>query len=123
MFAYTVSCDFDDPAVAVEWLAWLRDEHLGEVCAAGALDAEAVRLDPPPGVAARCEARYHFASRPDFQRYERDHAPRLRAEGLKRFPLERGLRYTRATGEVVAATVMRMRAKAHPPPGDSSPAP
>jgi hypothetical protein len=102
MFAYTVSCTFDDPKVAEEWIAWLRDEHLAEVCAAGALDAEVVRRDGASEGKTRCEVRYHFASRDAFAQYEREHAPSLRAEGLKRFAPERGLRYERSTGEVVA---------------------
>jgi hypothetical protein len=97
--AYTVGCTFVDANVAAEWIAWLRDEHLGDVCAAGALDAEVVRLD---GDETICEVRYHFESRASFETYERDHAPRLREEGLSRFPLERGLTYERAVGEVVA---------------------
>jgi hypothetical protein len=99
MFAYTVACTFRDAVTAEEWIAWLRDEHVVEVCAVGALDAQVVRFDSKP---IRCEVRYHFASRDDFTKYERDHAPRLRAEGLKRFPPERGLKYERSTGEVVA---------------------
>ena len=98
MIAYTVSCTFNDPAIADEWIGWLRDEHLAEVCAAGALDAEVIRFDGTP---VRCEVRYHFASREAFVAYERDHAPRLRAEGLKRFPPERGLQYARSLGDVV----------------------
>ena len=100
MFSYTVACALDDPAVADEWIAWLRDEHIADVCAAGALDAEVIRLDGTP---VRCEVRYHFASREAFAAYERDHAPRLREEGLKRFPLQRGLTYDRRTGEVCVA--------------------
>jgi hypothetical protein len=103
MFVYTVACAFDDPKVAEEWIAWLRDGHLAEVRAAGALDAEVVRCDAPAGDAraVRCEARYHFHSRAAFAEYEREHAPRLRADGLKRFPPERGLKYERMTGEVI----------------------
>jgi hypothetical protein len=100
MFSYTVVCTFDDARVAEEWITWLRDEHLAEVCAAGAMDAEVIRCDGLAGH-ARCEVRYHFASREAFEAYQRDHAPRLRAEGLKRFPPERGLKYERTTGEVV----------------------
>jgi hypothetical protein len=102
MFAYTVSCMFDDPRVAEEWIAWLRDEHLAEVCAAGALVAEVIRCDGVSDGKTRCEVRYHFASRAAFAQYEREHASRLRAEGLKRFAPERGLKYERSTGEVVA---------------------
>lgn len=98
MFAYTVTCTFRHAAMADEWIAWLRDDHLAKVIAAGALDAEIVRHDGEP---VRVEVRYHFASRDDFSRYEREHAPRLRAEGLARFGPERGLIYVRSTGEVM----------------------
>jgi len=98
-FAYTVACTFTDAAVAEEWIEWLRREHLADVLDAGAVEAEVVRLDATPPV---CEVHYRFESREAFERYEREHAPRLRAEGLERFPLERGLTYRRATGVVVA---------------------
>ena len=103
MIAYTVRCTFKSESVAEEWIEWLRREHLAQVCAAGALDAEVIRFDSDVDGGVVCEVRYHFESREAFAAYERDHAPRLRAEGLKRFPPERGLRYERSTGEVVAS--------------------
>lgn len=102
MFAYTVACDFEVEQTARHWVQWLRDEHLSEVCAAGAVAAQVVWLDGAAPGGARCEARYLFTSRDDFKRYEHEHAPRLREEGLKRFPLILGLRYTRTTGEIMA---------------------
>ena len=45
MIAYTVRCTFEQPDVAGEWLAWLYREHVQEVCDAGAVDAEVIRLD------------------------------------------------------------------------------
>ena len=101
MFAYTVACEFNDEQVARRWVHWLRDEHLREVCAAGAVGAQVIWFDRAPAGQARCEVRYLFSSRQDFERYEQDHAPRLREEGLKRFPMSLGLRYTRSTGEIV----------------------
>jgi len=97
MFTYTVTCTFNDSATAEEWITWLRDEHLAEVLKCGAQDAEVIQLD---GESCRCEVRYHFQSRASFAQYERDHAPRLRVDGLKRFPPERGLKYERSTGDV-----------------------
>lgn len=97
--AYTVRCSFTDPDVAERWLAWLRDPHLQDVLDAGAASATVVRLDGEP---LTLEARYVFADRAAFQAYERDHAPRLRAEGLAAFPLELGLTYSRSVGDVVA---------------------
>lgn len=98
MFAYTVRCTFQNAALAEEWIDWLRAEHLADVIEAGAIDAEVVRLDATP---IEVEVRYHFASRDAFNQYEHEHAGRLRKEGLKRFPLDRGLSYHRAVGEVV----------------------
>jgi hypothetical protein len=110
MIAYTVTCTFEDRAVAEEWIAWLRDEHLAEVLAVGALDAEVIRLDGSP---VRCEARYHFTSREAFAEYERVHAPGLRAKGLERFPPQRGIQYQRSLGDVM---IDRSRIQAAPTP-------
>src|SRR5947208_15042207 len=94
--AYTVTVAFADAAVADEWLAWLFPDHLRAVLAAGAADAEVVEVDGPQRT---FEVRYHFASREALARYEQDHAPRLRAEGLRLFPPERGITYRPTTGE------------------------
>lgn len=96
MIAYTVRIHVP-AALEGEWRAWI-DGHVREVIAAGALAAEVVRLD---GADPVFEARYRFAGRDTFAAYERDHAPRLRAEGLARFGPERGVRYERSLGEVV----------------------
>jgi len=110
MFTYTLSVTFEDAHTGAQWLSWMRDEHLAEVCAAGALDAEVIAADATTAASSpghpRYEVRYHFSSREAFARYERDHAPRLRAAGLKRFAPERGVKYERWTGEV---------ALSHPP--------
>ena len=102
--AYTVYTTFTDSRLADEWLRWLRGGHIAEVMAGGATDAEIIELDPPAGAEASTrafEVRYHFPSREHFARYEREHAPRLRAEGLKLFPVERGVSCRRAVGIVV----------------------
>ena len=102
MLAYTVRCTFQDEDLARDWVIWLRDEHLAEVVAAGAMDAEVLWLDPTDDEGSvTCQVCYHFPSREAFESYERDHASRLREEGLRNFPLERGLVYARSTGEVV----------------------
>src|SRR5262245_18200429 len=97
---YTVAVSFRDPTVADDWLKWLVDGHIADVIAAGALDAEIVELDGPH---RSFEIRYHFRSRESFELYEKEHAPRLRAEGLKFFPPERGVIYRRTSGVVVNA--------------------
>jgi Domain of unknown function (DUF4286) len=99
-FAYTVVVSFTDPAVAEEWLGWLNAGHVAEVLAGGATRAEIIALDGKP---LSFEVRYHFPSREAFARYESDHAPRLRAEGVEKFPAERGVSYRRSIGNVLRA--------------------
>lgn len=100
-FAYTVIGDFEDPAVAAEWVAWLQHGHLDQVLVGGALEAVLVRLAPSAAAPLRFEVRYRFADAAAFAQYERDHAPRLRAEGLAKFPASRGVRMSRSTGEIL----------------------
>jgi hypothetical protein len=89
---YTVRIDFDDPALRDEVGVWLRDRHIKDVLAAGAQSAKLVSRDD----ALAIEIRYKFDSREAFAAYERDHAPRLRAEGLA-FLAGRPARFTRTT--------------------------
>jgi len=97
---YSVYTTFTDSTLADAWLRWLRGGHIAEVLAGGALDAEIVELDTP-GPERAFSVRYHFKSRETFAAYERDHAPRLRAEGLALFPVEKGVTYRRSVGVVV----------------------
>jgi hypothetical protein len=96
--AYTVAVTFVDGGLAEEWLGWVAEGHVAEVLAGGAIGAEVVEVDGPM---RSFEVRYHFPSREAFAVYERDHAPRLRAEGLARFPVEKGVTYRRSLGVVV----------------------
>ena len=98
MIAYTVEVTFADTSLVESWLAWLHGGHLAQVIAGGAVDAELIEVDSPQGRAF--EVRYHFASREAFDHYEREHAPRLRGEGLRMFPPEKGISYRRTVGVV-----------------------
>jgi len=106
VFTYVVRCAFTDRDAMEGFLRWLRDRHVADVCAAGAEDAEMHRLDPVGGDHPHAvEIRYRFASRDAFARYEREHAPRLRADGIAELtrlsvPAER-VAFTRWTGERV----------------------
>lgn len=96
-FVYGVSATFATRAVADEWLAWLKGGHIAACLAAGgALDAVIIASDD-----LTYEVRYRYLSRHAFAVYERDHAPRLRAEGLRLFPVERGITYRRSMGIAV----------------------
>lgn len=98
MISYTVTATFADRAVADEWLRWLTAGHIAEVLAGGATDAELIALDGPTPT---LEVRYHFPTRQSFDDYEKLHAPRLRAEGLRLFPPERGITYRRSVGAII----------------------
>jgi hypothetical protein len=95
---YTVNVTFPDEETAARWLEWMRAGHAAEVLAGGATAAEILRCDGP---VIEYEVRYQFPSRDAFDRYEREHAPRLRKEALRLFPSEYGVHYHRATAVVM----------------------
>jgi hypothetical protein len=99
--AYTVTATIADPQVAERYLAWLEDGHVDAVIAGGAHSAMIVRLDrASPGEPVRIETRYIFSTRASFDRYEREHAPALRAQGQKLFAPTTGIAFSRSVGEV-----------------------
>ena len=98
MVSYTVRCCFADSNVADRWLQWLVEEHIQDVLDAGATAAELFEMDSE---ARTFEIRYQFNSRDEFNFYEQHHAPRLREEGLRKFPLNLGLQYSRTIGETL----------------------
>jgi hypothetical protein len=97
---YTVTVSFSNDDLVAAWLDWLDRGHIADVLAGGAVSAEVVRLDLPEPT---FDVHYHFPSREAFVAYERNHAPRLRAEGLRLFPMEKGVTYKRSAGMVVRA--------------------
>jgi hypothetical protein len=98
--AYTVHCRIQTPDKAAAWLAWLKNGHLDDVIAGGAQSAEIVQIDNDGAEESIFEVRYRFESRDAYDVYIRDHAPRLRAEGLKLFPPEDGFVYSRTVGKI-----------------------
>ncbi|MFO0660113.1 MAG: DUF4286 family protein [Polyangiaceae bacterium] len=99
--AYTVRIDTPDDATADEVVTWLKAGHIAAVIEAGALGAEVVLHRSHDSTPAQVEVRYRFENQAAFDAYERDHAPRLRAESLNEFPPSRGLRYSRSVGEIL----------------------
>lgn len=95
-FAYTVKSEADREETLAAWSAWLQATHLPDVLAARARKVELVQFD-----AKHFECRYQFESREAFARYERDHAPMLRAEALAKFPPSSGLTMSRRSGDIV----------------------
>lgn len=100
MLAYSVIATFPDQSLAAEYVAWLKGGHVQQVVAGGAVSAEVIHLEEPP-TPIQIESRYIFAGRAEFDRYLRDHAPRLRTEGLARFGAGRGVTFQRRVGKIV----------------------
>lgn len=84
MVVYEVSVEIDH-AIRADYLAWLGP-HVAEIVALpGFTGAEAFEVDaPPPGRACFC-MRFGLADDDALAAYLREHAPRLRADGIARF--------------------------------------
>ncbi len=98
---YVVTATLPDEATAREYVAWLEDGHVDQVIDAGAQTGMIVRLETVEGERPRVETHYVFATRALFEAYVATHAAALRADGLKRFGPERGIRFERRIGEIV----------------------
>ena len=94
---YEVAARFTDQSTADAWVAWMLTEHIADVVRAGAERGRVIRLDETPLCYV---AQYEFSTAEALTNYLSQHAPRLRAEGLKRFSPDR-VQYTRRTGVVV----------------------
>jgi hypothetical protein len=83
---YEVNIDLD-AAIRTDYLAWLAT-HMREIRALPGFTGAAVFevIDPPAaaGRAALC-VQYRLVDQAALDTYLRDHAPRLRAEGVARF--------------------------------------
>jgi hypothetical protein len=95
-FFYEVLATARDDASGEAWAEWLNSKHIADVIAAGAKSGRLIKLDEPARTYA---AQYEFESREAFDRYVRDHAPRLRTEGIELFGDR--LMYTRRSGEML----------------------
>ena len=95
--AYTVTAHLPNEEMVFRLLRWLHNGHVAAVIKGGATSALVVRADD----AHRLEVRYLFPGRDDFEMYERDSAPALRAQGQALFGPETGCRFERTVGVVV----------------------
>lgn len=98
--AYTVSATLPDETMAREYTDWLLAGHVREVLRAGAATAAVVRIQEPVNP-IRVETRYTFADHAGLDRYLRDHAPALRADGLRLFGPDRGVLFARTVGVIL----------------------
>lgn len=83
---YEVTLDVD-ASIRGEFLGWLRP-HIAEICALpGFLGADLHEASDPAPAAGRLTlcVRYRLRDASALEHYLRDHAPRMRADGLARF--------------------------------------
>src|SRR5438552_3249111 len=101
---YVVTASVPDLRVAGAYIRWLRSGHVQAVLDAGAASAVILSFRAD-GTGTRGQVKivtqYTFHSTADLDRYERDGAPALRAEGLRLFG-QSGIIFERRVGEVIA---------------------
>ena len=100
MLQYTVIATLPDEPTRSEYIAWLKAGHVQAVIDAGASTGLIIRIDEP-ATPPRVETRYTFPSRESLDRYLRDTAPRLRADGLASFGPDRSVTFERRIGSII----------------------
>ena len=83
---YEVNLDLD-AAIAAEYRTWL-DGHVREILALPGFTGAQVHevLDPPPAAGrVALSVQYRLVDSHALDRYLREHAPRLRGDGMARF--------------------------------------
>lgn len=102
MYAVTVKID---PAIAEEWIGWMRAVHIPDVLATGCFQRCTIQAEPVTGDRAGYVLEYLAHSAQSLERYQQDHAPRLQqihsARYAGRFEASRAIRSV--TAEVSAA--------------------
>lgn len=86
MIIYNVTSNIDE-SIHTDWLTWMKEEHIPQVLATGKFEkATLVRVlveEDMGGVTYSVQ--YKTNSREALEGYYKEHAPKLRAEGLKKF--------------------------------------
>ncbi len=91
---YSIRAEFADAATRERYLDWLRGGHCAAIVKqGGALSGEVTVLED--GIV---ESRYVFGSRADYDAYASGSGIQLRAEGVRRFPPDSGLKLSRSLG-------------------------
>jgi len=100
---YVVRAYFSDAQTRAEYEAWLLNGHVAAVERTGALSAAVCRWDQNSDTGETAiETRYVFRNRVAFAAYEADHAPQLRADGVRLFGPNSGklIRFERSVGDL-----------------------
>lgn len=86
MYIYNVTVNIEEP-YADEWLAWMKSTHVPDVLKTGLFtDSKIVRVlaDEDSG-GITYSIQYYFKTMDDFNLYDQEYAPALRAEHAERY--------------------------------------
>ncbi len=97
MWRYQVTANLKDQESTERYLKWLFSGHVKAVCR-WAESAEVVHLQTSGETSNRVMSVYWFHSQSDFDRYEREGAPDLRAEGIQLSEALGGILFERELG-------------------------
>ncbi len=102
LVSYVVTATLPDEPLTREYIGWLVDGHIQQVMTGGAIRAEVVRMTDPASP-LRVQTRYVFETAAALERYIKELAPALRAEGLAKFGAR--VSFVREVGELVFGAV------------------
>ncbi|MBL0869008.1 MAG: DUF4286 family protein [Phycisphaerales bacterium] len=100
MVVYSVTAVLPSAEIAGQYARWLVEGHVQAVIQGGARTANVTAWDGE-GAVWKVEAVYEFEDRGALDRYMREFAPGLRAEGLARWGGVEGIRFERRVGDRV----------------------
>lgn len=83
LYNVTVSIDLD---VHDDWLRWMKEEHIPDVMATGLfIENKVARILAEEEGGKAYSIQYLCHSMDDYEKYQREHAPRLQAEHSERY--------------------------------------
>lgn len=83
MFTYQVKITVD-AGVEAEWLQWMKTVHVPDVMATGLIHS--YQILKPEDSAHTYLFHYHFQDEQEYAAYQQQHAPRLKAHVLTKYP-------------------------------------
>lgn len=83
MITYQVRIKIEE-SVEEEWLKWMKTKHVPDVIGTGLV--KSFQILKPDSENTLYLFHYHFDSRGDFESYQKDFAPGMKARPAKAFP-------------------------------------
>ncbi|HHH49550.1 MAG TPA: DUF4286 family protein [Saprospiraceae bacterium] len=87
MYIYNITIKIDH-SIEQRWLDWMIHKHIPEVMETGTFSqyriCRLLGLEETDGITFAIQ--YHFPDLDSFQKYQQEHAPRLKAQAKKLFP-------------------------------------